>query len=360
MSNNIYCVIMAGGVGRRFWPLSTTHTPKQFLDILGTGKSLIQQTFDRFKPLCPLSNILVVTNKDHKALVLEQLPELQAEQVLTEPLRRSTAPCIAYANAVIKRKNPNAKIIVTPSDHLILDEATFRTTIGNGLSFVDGKDTLLTLGIKPSRPETAYGYIQAVEQEGLPPGFNKVKTFIEKPDLEMARVLLESGEFFWNSGIFIWSLKSIEAAFHKHLREVATLFDDLIPLLGTPNHDKALQETYVDCRKISIDYGVMEKANNVFVQIVDFGWSDLGTWTSLHDSAECNSENNAVLSGQVLMYDTEDSIVHLPKGKSGVIQGLKNYIVVQSDDSLLICPKDNEKQIRQFTADLTAEFGGDD
>ncbi|WP_430813883.1 mannose-1-phosphate guanylyltransferase [Carboxylicivirga sp. RSCT41] len=357
MNNNTYCVIMAGGVGRRFWPLSTTETPKQFLDITGTGKSLLQQTFERFKPICPIENILIVTSKAYKDLVLEQLPEIVPEQVLAEPLRRNTAPCIAFANAVIKKKNPNANIVVTPSDHLIINEEVFREKIVNGLNFVEDKNILLTLGIKPSRPETGYGYIQVEHENGLPENFNKVKTFTEKPNLEMAKILLESGEFFWNSGIFIWSLASVEEAFEKHLREVATLFNNFYPAVATEAEEKALYDTYVDCRNISIDYGVMEKANNVYVQIVDFGWSDLGTWTSLHENSERSMDNNAVLSGKVLLYDTEDSVVHLPKGTTAVIQGLKDYIVVQSDKALLICPKTNEQQIRQFTTDLKTEFG---
>ncbi|TRX72615.1 mannose-1-phosphate guanylyltransferase [Carboxylicivirga sp. M1479] len=357
MNNNTHCVIMAGGVGSRFWPLSTTQTPKQFLDILGTGKSLLRQTFERFVSICPINNFLVVTSHSYKNLVLEQLPELKPEQVLSEPLRRNTAPCIAFANAVIKTQNPEANVVVTPADHLILNETVFRDKITEGLKFVEDKDTLLTLGIKPSRPETGYGYIQVEEKEGLPDNFNKVKTFTEKPNLEMAKILLDSGEFFWNSGIFIWSLKSIEKAYNKHLKEIASLFTAYGPNIGTDKEEQSLYDTYMDCKNISIDYGVMEKANNVYVQIVDFGWSDLGTWTSLHENSERNNRDNAVLSGKVLLYDTEGSVVHLPKDKVGVIQGLKNYIIVQSDKSLLICPKENEQQIRQFTTDLKTEFG---
>ena len=360
MNNNTYCVIMAGGVGSRFWPLSTSKTPKQFLDILGTGKTLIQQTFDRFKPICPAENMLVVTSRDYHDLVLEQLPELTSEQVLSEPVRRNTAPCIAFANTIIKSKNPNANIVVTPADHLILNEDLFRTNIVNGLQFVEQNNTLLTLGIKPSRPETGYGYIQIEEENNLPKDFSRVKTFTEKPNLEMAKIFFESGEFFWNSGIFIWSLKSIEKAFSQHLNEVSSLFDAFLPSVGTSEQEKHLYDTYINCKNISIDYGVMEKADNVYVQMVDFGWSDLGTWTSLHDNAERTEENNAILSGKVLLYDTKDSVVHLPEGKMAVIQGLENYIVVQSDQSLLICPKENEQQIRQFTTDLKTEFGSDE
>ncbi len=356
MNNDTYCVIMAGGVGRRFWPLSTTDTPKQFLDILGTGKSLLQQTYERFKPICPIENMLVVTNQNYKQMVLEQLPELQPEQVLAEPMRRNTAPCVAYANAVIKKRNSQANIVVTPSDHLITNEELFRTNINNGLRFVKDKEVLLTLGLKPSRPETGYGYVQVEAEAGLPDGFNRVKTFTEKPNLEMAKILVDSGEFFWNSGIFIWSLKSIESAYSKHLREVSVLFDNFSDKVDTLGEANALFEAYVDCRNISIDYGVMEKAGNVYVQIVDFGWSDLGTWTSLHDNSSRNTDNNAVLSGKVLLYDTKDSVVHLPKGKVAVIQGLEGYIVVQSDSALLICPKENEQQIRQFTTDLKTEL----
>jgi len=361
MNSNTHCVIMAGGVGSRFWPLSTTRTPKQFLDILGTGKSLLQQTYERFKPICPLENILVVTNANYKELVLEQCPGLKPEQVLAEPMRRNTAPCIAYANTIIKKKDPKANIVVTPADHLIINEEQFRTNILNGLDFVKESDTLLTLGIKPSRPETGYGYIQVdYKKSKLPENFNKVKTFTEKPNVELAKVFIESGEFFWNSGIFIWSLSSIEKAFSLHLREISTLFDELYPSIDTEAEEKVLLDTYVDCKNISIDYGVMEKANNVYVQIVDFGWSDLGTWTSLHDNTMRNGENNAVLSGKVLLYETENSIVHIPHDKMGIIQGLDNYIIVQSEKSLLICPKDNEQQIRQFTAALKTEFGTDD
>ena len=360
MNSNTYCVIMAGGIGSRFWPLSTSKTPKQFLDILGTGKSLIQQTFERFKPICPVENMLVVTGNDYHDLVLQQIPEFTSEQILSEPVRRNTAPCIAFANALIKSKNPNANIVVTPADHLILNEELFRTNIINGLQFVDAGDTLLTLGIKPSRPETGYGYIQIEEENNLPEGFSKVKTFTEKPNAEMAKIFFESGEFFWNSGIFMWSLKSIEKAFDTHLNDVSSLFKAFLPLLGTPDGEKHLYDTYINCKNISIDYGIMEKAENVYVQMVDFGWSDLGTWTSLHDNCERNEENNTVLNGKVLLYDTKNSIAHVPEGKIAVIQGLDNYIVVQSDQSLLICPKENEQQIRQFTTDLKAEFGSDE
>lgn len=359
MKDNTFCVIMAGGVGSRFWPLSTTKTPKQFLDILGTGKSLLQQTFERFAPICCTENFIIVTSSAHKAMVLEQIPQLKPEQVLAEPLRRNTAPCIAYANTQIKLKNPDANVIVTPADHLILNESEFNDNIRRGLEFVSTKDALLTLGIKPSRPETGYGYIQIGKEIGGRKRFRKVKTFTEKPNLEMAKIFFESGEFFWNSGIFLWSLKSIEKAFKSNLNEVATPFNEYYSQIGTEREESALKDAYNDCKNISIDYGVMEKANNVYVKMVDFGWSDLGTWSSLHEHAQTNTDNNAVIKGDVLMYDTQNCVIHLPKGKRGIIQGLNDYIVVESDKALLICPRNNEQQIRQFTRDLKSEFGTD-
>ncbi|GAO29880.1 mannose-1-phosphate guanylyltransferase [Geofilum rubicundum] len=360
MKKDTYCVIMAGGVGSRFWPLSKSSTPKQFLDILGTGKSLLRQTFDRFTPLCPKENFLIVTSAEYADQVLEQLPELQAEQVLKEPFRRNTAPCIAYANAWIRTRNKNANIVVTPADHLIINETAFIQSIEDGLQFVRDNDALLTLGIKPHRPETGYGYIQIGNQAADKyPGFNKVKTFTEKPNAELAKVFFESGEFFWNSGIFIWTLGAIDTAFQSKLPEVQNLFLKLDKEIGTTNEEKALNNTYIDCKNISIDYGVMEKADNVYVQTVSFGWSDLGTWTSLYEYSAQDKASNAIISGKVLLYDTEQSVVNIPGDKVAIIQGLKDYIVVDSGDALLICPKTNEQQIRQFTTDIKAEFGDD-
>jgi len=357
MKKDTFCVIMAGGVGSRFWPLSTSKTPKQFLDIFGTGKSLLQQTFERFESICPLDNFIVVTSTSYKQLVLEQLPKLRPEQVLEEPLRRNTAPCIAYANAVIKSKNKKATVIVTPADHLILDKEQFVKSIGMGIDFVEEREALLTLAVKPTHPETGYGYLQIGKPVSKQSSFNKVKTFTEKPDLEMATILYESGEFYWNSGIFLWTIKSIEKAFITNLKEVATPFGEYFNHIGTVHEDKSLKDAYLDCKNISIDYGIMEKADNVFAKKVDFGWSDLGTWSSLHEHAEKNNNNNVIIKGDVILYDTTNSVVHLPEGKKGIIQGLNDYIIVQSDQALLICPRKNEKQIRQFTTDLKTEFG---
>ncbi|MGQ1891743.1 mannose-1-phosphate guanylyltransferase [Thermophagus sp. OGC60D27] len=355
MKNNTYCVIMAGGVGSRFWPLSKTSTPKQFLDILGTGKSLIRQTYERFAPLCPKENILVVTSRAYIDLVQDHIPELKPEQILSEPFRRNTAPCIAFANRWIEERCKEANIIVTPADHLIINETEFRTAMKNGLEFISQQDALLTLGIKPHRPETGYGYIQAENGKEDKSNFKKVKTFTEKPNAELARVFFESGEFFWNSGIFLWSLKSINKAFDLHLKEVKQLFD---PLTASPSFDtKQVEETYSECKSISIDYGIMEKADNVYVQTANFGWSDLGTWSSLYEYSTRDHLGNATIKGQVLLYDTNNSIVNIPSDKVAVIQGLSDYIVVDSGDALLICPKQNEQQIRQFTTDIKTEFG---
>ena len=348
---------MAGGIGSRFWPLSKEETPKQFLDILGTGKSLIQQTFERFLTICPVENFLIVTSEKYFDLVKTQLPKLKDEQILLEPSRRNTAPCIAYANAHIKKKNKDALIVVTPSDHLITNELEYIDNISKGLEFVDSNQSLLTMGIKPHRPETGYGYIQAgkkVSDEFT--NFRCVKTFTEKPNLELAKVFYESGEFFWNSGIFIWSLKSIVTAFEAHLNDVYQLFKDNEADILTPNEQKTIKQIYSVCKNISIDYGIMEKADNVFVQIVNFGWSDLGTWSSLHEHSDKDQNQNAILNGQVLLYESKDTVVHLANNKKAIIQGLDKYIVVDSGSELLICSIDNEQQITQFLNDFKSKY----
>ncbi len=351
---------MAGGVGSRFWPLSRSGKPKQFLDILGTGKTLLQQTFERFKNICPPENIFIVSNRDYKNIILEQLTEIKEENVLLEPMRRNTAPCIAYANYKIREKNPEANIIVAPSDHLILNEQEFIRVINQGLNFVNKNDALLTLGIKPNRPETGYGYIQINHNQKIG-NINceptKVKTFTEKPNLEMAKIFFESGEFFWNSGIFLWKLNSIMNAFDKHLSEVNELFKRGIGIYNTDEEQKFIDETYSESKNISIDYGIIEKAENVYVLCADFGWSDLGTWGSLYENSHKNEENNSVIGKNVLIYDTENTIVNMPDDKLAVIQGLKDYIVVESDGILLICKKEDEQKIRQFVKDVKIKKG---
>ncbi|SHF38604.1 mannose-1-phosphate guanylyltransferase (GDP) [Mariniphaga anaerophila] len=358
MKNN-YCVIMAGGVGSRFWPLSRQARPKQFLDILGTGRTLIQQTFDRFASFIPVENILVVTSVRYKDLVKEQLPELQDTQILLEPLRRNTAPCVAYASYKIKIQNPQANIIVAPSDHLIIKEEEFLRQIKHGLDFVEQNDVLLTLGIKPSRPETGYGYIQVKEKVGFKQLDNlyQVKTFTEKPNLEMAKIFVDSGEFFWNSGIFLWSLQSILSAFDKHLNDVSSLFAKGLKLYDTDDEVHFINKTYSECQGISIDYGVMEKAQNVYVLTADFGWNDLGTWGSLYDYKEKDANGNVILGENVLTYDLNNCIVNLSKEKVAVLQGLDGYIIAESNDTLMICRKEDEQQIKQFVTDVRIKKG---
>ena len=358
MDNN-YCIIMAGGIGSRFWPLSRKARPKQFIDILGTGRTFIQQTFDRFSKFIPTENFLVVTSVNYRDMVLEQLPELDEKQVLLEPLRRNTAPCLAYAAYKIKTHNPNANLIVAPADHLILKEEEFIQQIKNGLEFVKNNNALLTLGIKPSRPETGYGYIQVknkVDFNSLDNLYN-VKVFTEKPGLEMAKVFVESGEFFWNSGIFICSLSSILEALDLHLKDVSSLFAKGIKLYDTDDEVHFINKTYSECKGISIDYGIMEKAQNVFVLTADIGWSDLGTWGSLYENKEKDEKGNVISGDNILTYDTQNCIVDISDQKVAVLQGLDGYIIAESNDTLMICKKEDEQQIKQFVTDVRIKKG---
>ncbi len=350
-----YCVIMAGGVGSRFWPFSRNNRPKQFLDFFGTGRSLLQMTFDRLTRLVPPEHILVVSNVQYRDLILEQLPELAESQILLEPKRRNTAPCIAYALNRIKALSSDANIIVAPSDHLILKENDFLDTLREGLRFVNENPCLLTLGIKPSRPETGYGYIQVEEGDSNP---RKVKTFTEKPNAELAKVFFETGEFFWNSGIFLWNLKTIDRAFHSLLPDVATKFSAGEKLYNTSEEQAFIDRIYPTCPNISIDYGIMEKATNVYVLCSDFGWTDLGTWGSLYDMSVKNADGNVSLKCQTAFYDSRNNIVALPADKLAVIQGLDDYIVAESDGVLLICRKEEEQRIRQFVNDINISHGG--
>ncbi len=357
--DNTYCVIMAGGVGSRFWPLSRIAMPKQFLDILGTGKTFLQQTYGRFQKIVPRENFLVVTNQKYKDLVLEQLPDLNENQVLPEPLRRNTAPCLAYALHKIKKVNPGAKIIVTPSDHLILDQEEFVKQLNNGLSFLDTREALITLGIKPNKPETMYGYIQIKSQSKFRDLDNlyKVKTFTEKPDAEMAKVFIETGEFYWNSGIFISTLSCFLKAFNKYLPEMSQAFSKGEHLLNTNDESAFINKAYSERKAISIDYGIMEKAENVFVLTAEFGWTDLGSWGSLYDKAQKDEQGNVLRSDNTLLYDTQNCIVDVTKKKIAVIQGLDGYIVSDSDDVLMICKNEDEKQIKKFVTDARIKRG---
>lgn len=359
MHSNNFCIIMAGGIGARFWPMSKTSKPKQFIDILGTGRTLIQQTFDRFSSICPKENIYIVTNERYKRIILEQLPGIKGDQVLCEPMRRNTAPAIAYAAYKIDEINPRANLVVAPSDHIILKEDIFTEVILSALNATANNDWLLTLGITPSRPDTGYGYIQFCDDEPYAKDkrLRKVKTFTEKPDLELAKTFLESGDFLWNSGIFIWSVKSILAAFDQHLPEVGSLFTEGYGKYGTDQEQEFINQTFSVCKNISIDYGVMEKANNVYVLASDFGWSDLGTWGSLFDIREKDKDNNAIVGKNVISFGSKNCIVNMPSDKLVVLQGLDNYIVVEDEGALLVCRKEDEQHIRDIVHTVKIEKG---
>ncbi len=349
---NIYCIIMAGGIGSRFWPLSRTSKPKQFIDILGTGKSLLQQTFERMTKICPRENILIVTSNDYEALIHEQIPGLSSNQVLLEPLRRNTAPCIAYATYRIQQQNPDAIVIVAPSDHLILNEERFIETIEKGVEFASKNNALVTLGMQPNRPETGYGYIQISKPVKEIQSLYKVKTFTEKPNLELAQKFVESGEFYWNSGLFVWSISSIMQALERYLPEVNSIFKDIVPVYGTEKEPQQIALSYSECRNVSIDYGVMEKADNVYVVCAEFGWSDLGTWGSLYNHLPHDSNENAGISNNLMLYQTSNSLFNINPEKLAVVQGLDDFIVVDTRDVLLICRKQDEQQIKNFVNDI--------
>ncbi|MDR2791815.1 MAG: mannose-1-phosphate guanylyltransferase [Tannerellaceae bacterium] len=357
MSDN-YCVIMGGGIGSRFWPFSKESYPKQFLDFFGWGRSLLQMTCDRFAKIVPLENIFVVTNRQYAALVHEQLPELSESQILLEPSRRNTAPCIAYAAYRIRAVNPRANIVVAPSDHLIRKEDDFIRDIRKGLDFVQDHQALVTLGIKPNRPETGYGYIQR-DKKAIGE-FSKVRAFTEKPDLDLAKVFLETGEFFWNSGLFLWNVDAILAAIARYLPEVSTRFDAHAELFNTPEEAPFIEAQFPRCPNISIDYGVMEKADNVYMLCVDFGWADLGTWGSLYDLSENrDADHNALLrNNRAILYESSGNLISLQDPERLVVlQGLKDYIVAESDKVLLICKKQDEQRIKQFVTDAQLRYG---
>lgn len=338
---------MAGGVGTRFWPFSRISNPKQFHDVLGTGRTLLQQTADRFEEVCPQENIYVVTSEDYVDLVLEQLPFLRKEQVLAEPIRRNTAPCVAYASYKIAKRNPDANIVVAPADHIILKEKAFESKILTALEASAKGDVLVTLGISPTRPDTGYGYIQYTQNEGE---VKKVKSFREKPNLVVAQEFLASGEYVWNAGIFIWTAKSICQAFQKHSPRLHEIFEAGNDAYFTANEEQFVHNAYQSCESISIDYAIMEKSDNVYVVLGDIGWSDLGTWKSLYEVSEKDELGN-VIDGNTMLYDVKDSIIKTPQGKLVVIKGLDNFIVAEYDNVLMICPKDQEQKVKDFVAD---------
>lgn len=359
MNENNYAVIMAGGVGERFWPMSKVSRPKQFIDILGTGKTLIQQTYERFLQVCKKENIYIVTNKIYRDLVMDQLEGISREQVVCEPARKNTAPCIAYAAHKIHDLNPNAVMVVAPSDHIILKEDVFCDIISSALDAAADRTNFYTLGITPSRPDTGYGYIQYVtgSQNGRNGLLRKVKTFTEKPDEELAKSFLQSGDFLWNSGIFIWSSKAIIDAFEKFQPEINYVFQKAAGIYNTDKEQDYMDKAYPACKSISIDYAIMEKADNVHVFISDFGWSDLGTWGSLFDSMEKDQKNNAVMGENVILYDSQNCIVNVPGEKLVVLQGLDNFIISEYENSLLVCHKSQEQQIRKFVNDIKLTRG---
>jgi len=392
-NQNNYCVIMAGGIGSRFWPFSREDRPKQFLDFFGTGRSLLQMTVDRFRPLIPIENVFIVTNVAYKNAILEQVPDLKESQILCEPARRNTAPCIAYATAHIRalclkraygwtkdectmyegytkggnlkgnqdlpkyqdidwsKPEMQANIVVAASDHLILEEDKFRQTISKAFEFVSHNKAICTLGMTPTRPETGYGYIQR-QPNAFEEGVYPVKTFTEKPNLEMAKVFLQSGDFLWNSGIFIWNLQTISEAFRYLLPEVADRFREGELLMGTEKEEAFIEEIFPKCPNISIDYGIMEKADNVFVIPSSFGWSDLGTWGSLYELSEKDEKGNVSLHSTAHFHDAEGNIVVLEPGKVAIVQGVQDMIIVEEKGKLLVCKRKDEQQIKNWVLEI--------
>lgn len=350
-----YCVIMCGGIGSRFWPYSRTRRPKQFIDFLGTGRSLLQMTYDRLRPVIAPDHFIVITNEQYADAVREQLPEVDDSRILCEPARRNTAPCIAWATSHILACDPEASILVTPSDHLIIREHIFTTCIERGFEFVERNDALLTLGIKPTRPETGYGYIQIGPE--AEPGIDKVKTFTEKPDIDLARIFVDSGEFFWNSGLFLWRGHTIMEAFRQLAPDLIGSFDANARVFGTPEETALIRQIFPSCPSISIDYAVMEKARNVYVECADFGWTDLGTWGSLYDNSPKNREGNVTQNCSVIAYNSAGNIFAVTdREKLVVVEGLNDYIVADAGDVLLICPKSQEQHIKQMVNDVGIRF----
>ena len=355
MNKNHYIIIMAGGIGTRFWPISRKHFPKQFMDILGTGKSLITQTYERFTQVVPEENIYIVANSEYTPLIKEHIPSITEEQILKEPLGKNTAPCIAYASYCLQQKNPDAVCMVAPSDHLITNEALFAKTAQQALEFAADSDALVTLGIQPSRPDTGYGYIQFIEDSNFGK-IKEVKTFTEKPNAEIAQTFIDSKEFLWNAGIFAWSIKSICTRFEQKLNEIHTLFSEIN--YQSNNVEDLIERAYGQCPSISIDYGIMEKDENVFVIPSNFGWSDLGTWKSLWDVTEKDEHQNSMISKQTMSYDSQDNLVYSSPDKLVVINGVDNLVIVDSEEVLLVMNKDKEQEIKGIVNDVKSSYKG--
>lgn len=356
MKKNNYVAIMAGGIGSRFWPVSRVGLPKQFLDILNTGKTLIQSTFDRFAQFIEKENIYIVTSFQYKDIVATQLPDLPEENIVCEPSRKNTAPCIAYISYKLQQLNPNSNLICAPADHLILDDIAFIKTSIEALDFTEKNNALLTLGIKPFQPNTGYGYIQ-YEQEAVSDNIYKVKTFTEKPDLELAKTFISSGDFLWNAGIFVWQTKNIIAAFEKYLPEMHELFDGAKKAMNKETEKEVVDLIYPLCVNISIDYGILEKADNVYVIPSSFGWSDLGTWGSAYENLEKDYHENAVAGDNIILFDSFKNIVHNNSDKLILLQGLEDFIVVDTKDALLVCKKDNEQAIKEYLVEIKRNIG---
>jgi len=355
MINNNYCVIMAGGIGSRFWPLSTQKFPKQFQDILGTGRTMIQQTYDRISQIIPKENIYVITNQEYIGLTQSQLPEIPQENIVGEPMMKNTAACNIYMLNKIQQKNADANLIILPADHLILKENIFLEKVNLALELASKNDYLVTLGIKPTRPDTGYGYIQFIEKKDK--NYFKVKTFTEKPNLEIAQSFLESGDFLWNAGIFIWNVKSISAAFEKFLPEMNKHF--VTCEYNSDREKECIETIYPKVNKISIDNGILEKAQNVYVIPAELGWSDLGTWTSVYENAEKDDNNNSVNTKHVLTYNSKGNVIRIRNNKALIVDGLKNYIIVDTDKALLVCPRNHDQKIKDYVNDLKNLKKGD-
>lgn len=352
MNKNYYAILMAGGVGSRFWPVSTSSFPKQFHDMLGTGETLIQKTFSRLSKLIPTENIFILTNDKYNDLVLEQLPEVSQRQVVLEPAMRNTAPCILYASLKIQKENPDAVMIVAPSDHWIEDEKAFTQNVQEAFEFCSENDSLMTLGIQPTFPNTGYGYIEYDKSdENLA---KKVSQFREKPDYNTAKEFIAQGNFLWNAGIFMWSVSSVVKAFKENESDLYSLFEKGIPVYNTNKEDQFIQDNYANAENISVDYAIMEKANNVYVSKAVFDWNDLGTWGSLYDKLDKDSDNNALVNSRVLAEDASGNMIRTAKDKLVVVDGLKDYIIVDKEEVLMIYPKSKEQDIKQVVGKVKA------
>ena len=352
-SRNNHLVIMAGGVGSRFWPMSTVEKPKQFIDVLGVGKSLLQLTVERFGDICKTENVWVVTNKTYIDLVREQLPELPVGNILCEPCRRNTAPCIAYVSWKIKSKDPKANIVVTPSDHIVTNTEEFRRVIKSCLDFTMDSDAIVTLGMKPTRPETGYGYIQAdLSSSSLRnKEIFRVYSFREKPDIDTAKQYISKNNYFWNAGIFIWNVSTIVNAFRVYQPSISKVFEGMLPIYGTDKEQAMIDEKFPECKSISVDYAIMEKAEEIFVCPADFGWSDLGTWGSLLVNTKKDLYGNSCIGNEINVFETNNCIIHTTQEKKVIVQGLNGYIVAENDNTLLICQLSEEQRIKQFTGE---------